>query len=56
MENSNKHKQSNFDKSIRSADDIGTGAKFDDAVKAADKAFDPFRKVEKPFLRKKNNG
>lgn len=50
------HKNRNFDKAIRSADDIGTGAKFDEAVKVADKAFDPFRKIEKPFSRKKNNG
>ena len=36
-----------FDKAIKSVDDIGTTAKFDDAIKVADNVFDTSSKTKK---------
>ncbi len=46
-------KESIFDKSIKSVDDIGTNVKFDDAVKIADKAFNDLSKSKLNFSSKK---
>ncbi len=43
-----------FDKAIRSADDIGTTVKFDDAVKIANKAWDDLSKAKLNFSSKKH--
>ena len=49
-------KESIFDKSVKSINDIGTTVKFDDAVRIANKAFDDLSKSKLNFSGKKING